>query len=105
MARASSKPPEARQDGYFRFGSPGRRGFFGGLTRPFEPSISRLSILFRIYFSWLLNAEHEVFTGRVIFGTFVSLFGALVLSLSMESLPTLLPLPEAFVDILRWHWP
>ena len=26
--------------------------------------ISRLSILFRLYFSWLLNAEHEVFTGR-----------------------------------------
>jgi hypothetical protein len=31
--------------GYFRFGDPGRRGFFGGLTRPFEPSISRLTFV------------------------------------------------------------
>jgi hypothetical protein len=28
--------------GYFRFGAPGRRGFFGGLDVPFEPVLSRL---------------------------------------------------------------
>src|SRR5438128_1069980 len=31
--------------GFFRFGAPGRPGFFGGLTRPFEPSISRLTFV------------------------------------------------------------
>lgn len=28
--------------GFFRFGEPGRRGFFGGLARPFDASVSRL---------------------------------------------------------------
>lgn len=31
--------------GWFRFGAPGRRGFFGGLERPFTPSISRLTFV------------------------------------------------------------
>lgn len=31
--------------GFFRFGAPGRRGFFGGLTRPFEPTVSRLTFV------------------------------------------------------------
>jgi len=68
-------------------------------------SISRLSILFRLYFSWLLNAEHEVFTGRVIVGTVVSLVGALVLSLSAESVQSMLPLPDWLAGVMHWHWP
>ncbi len=31
--------------GCFRFGAPGRPGFFGGLTRPFAPSLSRLTFV------------------------------------------------------------
>ncbi len=31
--------------GYFRFGTPGPRGFFGGLLRPFEASVSRLTFV------------------------------------------------------------
>jgi drug/metabolite transporter (DMT)-like permease len=31
--------------GFFRFGEPGHRGFFGGLTRPFEASVSRLTFV------------------------------------------------------------
>jgi len=31
--------------GWFRFGAPGRRGFFGGLERPFEATISRLTFV------------------------------------------------------------
>jgi hypothetical protein len=31
--------------GLFRFGAPGRPGFFGGLTRPFEATISRLTFV------------------------------------------------------------
>jgi uncharacterized membrane protein len=67
--------------------------------------ISRLSILFRLYFSWLLNAEHEVFTGPVIVGTLVSLVGALVLSLSTETVQSFMALPDWIVPILQWHWP
>src|SRR5438477_4951493 len=37
--------------GYFRFGAPGRPGFFGGLTRPFEPSISRLTFVLMLLVS------------------------------------------------------
>lgn len=31
--------------GWFRFGAPGRRGFFGGLERPFTASVSRLTFV------------------------------------------------------------
>ncbi|TME45081.1 MAG: hypothetical protein E6I56_10325 [Chloroflexi bacterium] len=37
--------------GFFRFGAPGRPGFFGGLTRPFEPSISRLTFVLMLLVS------------------------------------------------------
>jgi len=67
--------------------------------------ISRLSILFRLYFSWLLNAEHEVFTGPVLVGTLVSLVGALVLSLSTQTVQSFMTLPDWIVPILQWHWP
>jgi uncharacterized membrane protein len=67
--------------------------------------INRLSILFRLYFSRLLNPQHEVFGGKVVIGTIVSLTGAVVLSLSIESVQSWLPLPEAALSVLRWHWP
>jgi uncharacterized membrane protein len=67
--------------------------------------INRLSILFRLYFSRLLNPQHEVFGGKVVLGTVVSLTGAVVLSLSIDSVQTWLPLPEAILSVLRWHWP
>ena len=57
--------------------------------------INRLSILFRLYFSRLLNPEHEMFGGGVIVGTLVSLTGALALALSVDALANLLPLPAA----------
>ncbi|MDQ6883082.1 MAG: hypothetical protein M3077_02420 [Candidatus Dormibacteraeota bacterium] len=45
--------------GYFRFGEPGRRGFLGGLTRAFEPSVSRLTfvllLLVTVSFDGLLS--------------------------------------------------
>jgi uncharacterized membrane protein len=67
--------------------------------------INRLSILFRLYFSRLLNPQHEVFGGKVVLGTIVSLTGAVVLSLSIDTVQSWLPLPEAAVAVLRWHWP
>ena len=37
--------------GFFRFGAPGRRGIFGGLTRPFEASVSRLTFVLMLLVS------------------------------------------------------
>jgi uncharacterized membrane protein len=67
--------------------------------------INRLTIVFRLYFSRLLNPQHEVFGGKVIVGTVVSLLGAVVLSLSTDVVASLLPLPDAVASVLRWHWP
>src|SRR5437660_5279695 len=40
-----------RRLGYLRFGAPGTRGFFGGLHRPFEASISRLTFVLMLLVS------------------------------------------------------
>ena len=66
--------------------------------------INRLTIVFRLYFSRLLNPQHEVFGGKVIVGTVVSLLGAVVLSLSTDVVASLLLL-EAVVSVLKWQWP
>jgi uncharacterized membrane protein len=67
--------------------------------------INRLSILFRLYFSRLLNPQHEVFGGGVVIGTIVSLLGAFALSLSLDQVTAALPLPDGALALLRWHWP
>jgi drug/metabolite transporter (DMT)-like permease len=67
--------------------------------------IQRLSNIFRIYASWLLNREHEVFDKSVILATVVSLVGAAALSVSTEALIAALPLPDWLVAVARWQWP
>jgi uncharacterized membrane protein len=67
--------------------------------------IQRLSIVFRIHASWLINREHEVFGGRVIVGTVVSLVGALALTVSTDLVLAYLPLPEWLANLARWQWP
>ena len=67
--------------------------------------IGRLSSVFRIYFSWILNREHEVFSPRVIVGTFVSLFGALILSLDTGYVLSLQDWSPFWTNALHWSWP
>ena len=67
--------------------------------------IQRLSIVLRIHASWLINREHEVFGGKVIVGTVVSLIGAILLSVSTETVLTYMPLPDAIAAVARWQWP
>jgi uncharacterized membrane protein len=67
--------------------------------------IQRLSIVFRIYFSLALNREHEVFGGKVMLGTIVSLLGALALSVSTDLVLAHVPLPEWVVTVAKWQWP
>jgi uncharacterized membrane protein len=66
--------------------------------------IMRLSIVFRIYFGALINPHHEVFGGRVIAGTVISLAGALALSVSADGFLLVLPLPAQAVFFLNWTW-
>jgi hypothetical protein len=67
--------------------------------------IQRLSLVFRIYFSRVINPQHEIFGGRVIAATVVSLLGALALSVSTEMVQQVLPLPDWARAVLNWHWP
>jgi uncharacterized membrane protein len=67
--------------------------------------IQRLSLVFRIYFGWLINPQHEVFGGRVILGTVLSLAGAVALSISADGLVHSMWLPDYLVSLLAWHWP
>jgi uncharacterized membrane protein len=67
--------------------------------------IQRLSVLFRFWFARMFNPQHEVFGGKMVAATIVSLVGALALSVSTEMVQSLLPLPDGLVTLLNWRWP
>ena len=67
--------------------------------------IQRTSLLFRLYFSRILNPQHEVFGGRMVLATILALLGALALSVSTELVQSLVPLPDWLKTALNWHWP
>jgi drug/metabolite transporter (DMT)-like permease len=60
-----------------------------------------LSNIFRLYFSKILNPDHEVFGPEVVFATVVSFLGVIVLTASVEALP----LPPALAAFFGWQWP
>jgi drug/metabolite transporter (DMT)-like permease len=64
--------------------------------------IIRVSLVFRILLSTILNREHEVFDSRVVIGMVVSLLGALGLTLSVDFVAEFLSLPPWVID---WRWP
>jgi drug/metabolite transporter (DMT)-like permease len=59
----------------------------------------------RLVFARLLNPHHEIFGGRMVLATALSLLGALALSLDIEHVLTLVPLPPSLAAVARWHWP
>ena len=67
--------------------------------------IQRLSLVFRLYFSRIINPQHELFGGRIMAATVVSLLGALALSVSAEVVQAALPLPDWAKTMLNWRWP
>jgi drug/metabolite transporter (DMT)-like permease len=67
--------------------------------------IQRLSLVFRLYFSRVLNPQYEQFGGRLVAATVMSLFGALALSISAEVVQAALPLPDWARSALNWRWP
>ncbi len=64
--------------------------------------IQRLSLIFRMLFGWIMNREHEIFSWRLVAGTMVSLVGAVLLSLSVESVATWSFLPEWVRAAAAW---
>jgi uncharacterized membrane protein len=67
--------------------------------------IGRLSSIFRVYFGWLFNREHEVFSSAIIGGTFVSLFGAFVLTIDPSYVASAFHWPDGVARLLAWRWP
>ena len=67
--------------------------------------IQQTSAIFRTLFSWLFNRESEDFSFWVLTGIAVSLIGALALTVSVELVISLVPLPEWIVEFARWQWP
>jgi drug/metabolite transporter (DMT)-like permease len=59
----------------------------------------------RLMFSRLLNPHHEIFGGRMVLATALSLTGAALLSLDVEHVLALVPLPSSLAAIARWQWP
>ena len=64
--------------------------------------IQRLSIVFRILLSTVINRKYEVFDWRVVVGMLISLAGALALSFSVDVVAEFFGLPSWFRD---WQWP
>ncbi len=64
--------------------------------------IQRLSLVFRVGLSTVLNPEHEVFDARVVIGVVVSLLGMLALTLNVEFVAQFLALPQW---VITWRWP
>ncbi len=68
-------------------------------------ALVQLQLLFRYWFAKLLNPHHEIFGGKMILATVISLLGTVTLSIDNEWLLSLVPLPEAVASVMRWHWP
>jgi uncharacterized membrane protein len=66
--------------------------------------IQRMSLLFRYFFSWVMNREHEVFGSRILLGTLLSLVGVVFLSVSTEEIVKVLPLPAWLAEAVAWRW-
>jgi uncharacterized membrane protein len=67
--------------------------------------IQRLSLIFRLIFGQMLNRRYEVFDSRMVMGTIVSILGALLLSISIDNVRELLPIPDALAPLFTWTWP
>lgn len=65
----------------------------------------RLTVVFKVIFSTLINRDHEVFNARIVMVTLISLIGAICLSVSAEFVIATVPMPDWLVAAARWRWP
>lgn len=68
-------------------------------------TLQRLSTIFRFYFGWLINRDHEVYEPRVYLATAISLLGAVALSISTDLFLSLADWPQWLVRIVNTQWP
>ena len=67
--------------------------------------ILRVTLVFRLFFSWWLNRDHEVFSRGMLLTTVLSLIGAVILSMTTEQFLTLVPVPGWLEALIRIRWP
>jgi uncharacterized membrane protein len=67
--------------------------------------VLQLHLALRFWLARVLNPQHEIFGGRMLAGTALSLAGALALSLDTELVLSVMSLPEPVADFVRWRWP
>jgi len=65
--------------------------------------LQRLSVVFRVIFSWILNRDHEALGIRVLVGIVMSLIGALALTVNAELVASLIG--AEWANILTVDWP
>ena len=92
-------------------------GFFVGISQllryvalSFAPvsvvsPIQRLSLIFRLLFSYMMNRRYEIFDSRMVLGTMVSLLGAILLSMSIDHVRDVMHLPAWVEPLFTWSWP
>lgn len=67
--------------------------------------IIRLSMVFRVLWSYIINREHETFESHVLAGIAVSFIGVILLTVDSDFMVKALALPSWAMDISAWRWP
>ena len=65
--------------------------------------ILQLSLVFRVFLSWLMNREYEVLNVSVIVGSAAAIIGSILVSLNTDFVVSALGLPEPISSALRFR--
>jgi uncharacterized membrane protein len=65
--------------------------------------ILQLSLVFRVFLSWLINREFEVLDASVIVGSAAAIIGSILVSLNTDFAVSALSLPDVISSALRFR--
>jgi uncharacterized membrane protein len=65
--------------------------------------ILQLSLVFRVFLSWLINREYEVLNASVIVGSAAAIIGSILVSLNADLAVSALALPDVVSSALRFR--
>jgi drug/metabolite transporter (DMT)-like permease len=65
--------------------------------------ILQLSLVFRVFLSWLINREYEVLNASVIVGSAAAIIGSILVSLNTDLAVSALALPDVISSALRFR--
>jgi len=65
--------------------------------------ILQLSLVFRVFLSWLINREYEVLNASVIVGSTAAIIGSILVSLNTDFAVSALALPDVISSALRFR--